>query len=56
MRNLLADPGFAQAIQNVKATGSAESVLGAYYPVPQYMSREEFEGLGCPAKGTARAP
>lgn len=55
MRNLLADPGFAQAIQNVKATGSAEPVLGEYYPVPQYMSRAEFEALGCPARGAARA-
>lgn len=50
MRHLMADPGFSQAIQNVRTTGSAEPVLGEYYPVPQYMSRTEFEALGCPAK------
>jgi hypothetical protein len=55
MRNLLADPAFAHSIQNVKTTGSAEPVLGEYYPVPQYTSRAEFEALGCPAKGAARA-
>ena len=55
MRHLLADPGFAHAIQNVKATGTAEPVLGEYYPVPQYVSRAEFEALGCPGKGAARA-
>jgi hypothetical protein len=54
MRNLLADAGFAHAIQNVKATGSAEPVLGEYYPVAQYMSRAEFEALGCPARRAAR--
>jgi len=52
MRHLLPDPGFAQAIQNVKVTGSAEPVLGEYYAAPQYMTRAGFEALGCPA-GTA---
>jgi hypothetical protein len=56
MRHLLPDPGFAHAIQNVGVTGSAGPMLGEYYPMPEYMSRAEFEALGCPAKGDAPAP
>lgn len=49
MRNLLPDPGFEQAIQNVTLTGSAAPVLGEYYPAPTYMTTRDFEALGCPA-------
>lgn len=48
MRNLLHDAAFSPAIQNVTTAGSAAATMGEYYPVPRYMTTQEFEARGCP--------
>jgi hypothetical protein len=47
MRNMLAAPGFKQAIQNV-TPGKEQATMGAYYPVGHYYATTaDFEQLGC---------
>lgn len=46
-RNMLPDPAFGPAIQNV-APGSEQKGLGPYFPVSTYMSVADFEKAGCP--------
>ena len=50
IRNALASPNFKEYAGNVLAPGTEKEVMGDYYPVGKYMSVEEFEALGCPAK------
>ena len=47
MRNMLVDPGFGQAIQNVARPTEEETVMGPYFPRTAYATREEFEARGC---------
>jgi hypothetical protein len=47
MRNMLVDPDFEHAIQNVQRPGEEQAVMGPYFPRSDYMSREEFEARGC---------
>ncbi|MDV2469249.1 hypothetical protein QR674_09630 [Acinetobacter chinensis] len=47
MRNLLPDPEFKQAVQNVKAWGEEKTVMGDYLPDMKYTSKEDFEAKGC---------
>ncbi len=47
MRNLLPDPKFTQAVQNVKAWGDEKAVMGDYLPDITYTSKENFEAKGC---------
>jgi hypothetical protein len=47
MRNMLPDPSFAEAIQNVVVPGTEVQVMGEYLPAGTYMSTTEFESLGC---------
>lgn len=47
MRNMLADPGFDEAIQNVAEPGDEAGVMGPYLPDGEYMSTQDFAALGC---------
>lgn len=49
MRNMLPDPSFDNAIQNIPVSGSnadARATMGAYYPDAVYCDRDVFERLG----------
>jgi hypothetical protein len=47
-RHMLAEPGFAEAIQNVPAPGAERDVMGEYYPEGEYVpDRAAFEAQGC---------
>lgn len=47
LRHMLPADGFDQAIQNTSTAGDEAEVLGEFMPKAGYMSRSEFEGLGC---------
>ena len=47
MRNMLASPDFAQAIQRVARPGAEAEVMGPYFPRSAYTTRAEFEARGC---------
>jgi hypothetical protein len=50
IRNMLPDPSFAQAIQNVPAPGlpvDVQATMGDYAPTIASQSRAEFEARGC---------
>jgi hypothetical protein len=47
MRNMLASPGFKQAIQNVQRFGDERRVMGPYFPSSAYSSTAAFEKRGC---------
>jgi hypothetical protein len=53
-RNMLPDPGFVPAIQNV-APGNEQAGLGAYFPSSAYMTVADFEKQGCPGFATTTA-
>ena len=47
MRNMLASPGFARAIQRVSEAGTEAEVMGDYLPRTKYTTRQGFESQGC---------
>jgi len=47
LRNMLPDPSFANAIQNVTVPGQEQSVVGNYMPTVTYASTQSFTALGC---------
>jgi hypothetical protein len=47
MRNMLVDPDFDEAIQNVQRPTEEPAVMGPYFPRSDYSTREEFEARGC---------
>jgi hypothetical protein len=48
-RHMLAEPSFAEAIQNVPSPGAERAVMGDYYPEGEYLpDRTAFEAQGCP--------
>lgn len=47
MRNMRADPGFDEAIQNVDEPGREAAVMGPYLPRSEYVSERDFAALGC---------
>ncbi|MEZ9595049.1 hypothetical protein AB4298_10425 [Shewanella sp. 10N.261.52.F9] len=47
VRNMLPQEGFAQAIQNTSTPGDEYVIMGEYLPTTEYMSRADFESLGC---------
>jgi len=47
MRNMLASPRFANAIQQVDTAGTEPEVMGAYFPRSEYSSIADFEARGC---------
>jgi hypothetical protein len=55
LRNMLADPGFAQATRNAKP-GTEAQTMGPYYPRGTYYARKaDFERLGCPVSSPVPA-
>jgi hypothetical protein len=55
VRNLAADPSFAEQIGNIDALGKEEAVTGPYHPKTKYMTKAAFEALGCPKQPTTPA-
>lgn len=47
MRNMLPDPGFAEAIQNTQTPGDEKDVMGDYLPSVTYMSATDVENAAC---------
>jgi hypothetical protein len=47
MRNQLADPGFAHAIQRVRRPGTEREVMGDFLPRGRYTGTKAFERRGC---------
>lgn len=47
VRNMTPADDFAEAVQNTQTPGDEYSVMGEYLPVTEYMSKAEFEALGC---------
>lgn len=47
LRNLLADPDFAHAVQKVETPGTEAAVMGEYLPGIEYHDRAGVEALGC---------
>ncbi len=56
VRNMMPQPAFTQAIQNTRAPGDEETVLGDYMPKGRYLSRADFEALGCSELRAALMP
>lgn len=48
IRNMLASPDFANAIQQVPVIGEEAETMGKYLPKSTYMSKATFEARGCP--------
>lgn len=48
LRNMLPSSDFLHAIQRTRVPGDERQVMGEYLPEAEYMSKEEFEALGCP--------
>lgn len=46
-RNMLPSPDFKQSIFATQAPGDEAATLGELYPKAKYMSRDDFEKLGC---------
>jgi hypothetical protein len=47
MRNMLASPSFAQAIQRVERPGTEREVMGPFFPRSQYTTKAAFTSRGC---------
>jgi hypothetical protein len=47
IRNMLASPDFAEAIQRVTEAGTEPEVMGDYLPKTRYTTRQAFESRGC---------
>lgn len=47
MRNQLADPDFAHAVQRVRAPGTEREVMGEHLPRGRYLATRAVERLGC---------
>lgn len=52
VRNMLPDPTFAEAAQNVAPGAPASSSMGVYAPVARYCSTADFESSGAAACGS----
>ncbi len=47
MRNMLASPDFAQAIQRVDQPGRERQIMGGYFPRSHYTTTAAFASRGC---------
>jgi len=47
LRNQLADPSFAEGVDKVLVPGDEKAVMGDFLPDGTYMSKQQFEDLGC---------
>jgi hypothetical protein len=50
-RNVIPSPGFKHSIQRVTSPFNAAAIMGRYYPRGTYMSKAQFQKLGCPGAG-----
>lgn len=50
LRNMVANPDFAQAVQRIPRVGDEKATMGAYLPLPEYTSKLDFEATGCLSK------
>jgi hypothetical protein len=50
IRNMLPSPTFHQAVQDTKVPGDEAAVMGPYLPTATYMTKAQFEALGCRRK------
>jgi len=52
-RQMLAAPSFTRSINNIRAPGQEQQVMGDYYPASSYLQdRSQFEARGCPARSS----
>jgi hypothetical protein len=51
---LAGEKSFLENSVNVKIPGTEAEVMGDYLPVTEYMSRAEFEAMGCNPEGFAQ--
>lgn len=49
VRNMMPEPGFADAIQDITSPSAVQTDLGPYYPQGSYTTTASFQKLGCPA-------
>lgn len=49
LRNMLPNPEFAHAVQNIPRVGDERVTMGDYLPKPEHTSKAEFEARGCSA-------
>jgi hypothetical protein len=47
MRFMAADPDWENAPQKVTTPGTEQAVMGEYFPQSRYMSKSDFEAIGC---------
>ena len=47
LRNMLHNPGFTHAVQNIPRVGDEKLTMGAYLPIPEYTDQASFEARGC---------
>ena len=47
MRNMLVNPRFKRAIQEVEQAGTEPEVMGPYFPRARYTSKAAFQKRGC---------
>jgi len=47
LRNMLPNPAFKAAVQNIQRVGDEKSTMGDYLPIPDYMETTDFEAPGC---------
>ena len=47
LRNMAPFPNFKQAVQHIPGPGLEAETMGEYLPAPQYMTKTEFEAVGC---------
>jgi hypothetical protein len=47
MRNMLVEPDFAEAIQQVPQPGQEQEVMNEHFPDSEYSTVEAFEDRGC---------
>ena len=50
-RNMLPGPAFKKSIFDVQSPGEEISTLGEFYPKAKYMSKKDFEKIGCGKTG-----
>jgi hypothetical protein len=48
MRFMAANPDWQEAPQKVTVPNTEATIMGEYFPQSQYLSKSEFEALGCP--------
>ncbi len=47
LRNMLPNPEFKHAVQNIARVGDEKMIMGEYLPIPVYTTKQSFEANGC---------